>query len=169
MTRLVSLLAALFVAGPAAAQVATVPLQSFWQGLTPDTTLTLSVSLYGYTSSQTVPRMLSSQTVQLAPIVLYQSQIQAQFPGFSKADMTVMQVVVHATADAPTFHSTVQTVAPKQPLAIKVPAGNKLWLVYSAPTGQQGTLRFYVGTPPPTATGAATTGATTMIAAAAAH
>ncbi len=163
MKRFVLLLAALLVAAPAAAQVATIPVQSFWQMLTPGTTLTLSVSLYGYTSNQAVPRVLSSQTVTLPPISLLQPQIQAQFPGFGKADMTVMQLVVHSTADAPTFHSTLEAVAPKQPLAVKVPAGSKLWVVYAAPTGQQGTLQFYVGTPPPSATttGTATTAATT--------
>ena len=63
-----------------------------------------------------------------------------------------MQLVVKSTIETPTFQTTTETVAPKQPLAINVPAGQRLWVVYSAPAGQQGQLRFYVGTPPPGST-----------------
>ena len=143
---------ALFVAWPAAAQIATVPVGSLTQILTKDTTLALAVSLYGYTAKSPTPRLLANQTLKLAPVSLLQPEVRAEFPGYQDAALTVMQLVVKSTIETPTFQTTTETVAPKQPLSINVPAGQRLWVVYSAPAGQQGQLRFYVGTPPPGST-----------------
>ena len=149
MKRFALLLATGLFAVPAAAQVATVPAPSLSQAFAPDTTLTVSVSLFGYTTKSQVPHLLSKQTVQLPAISLLQPEVRAEFPGLPNVGMTVMQLVMKATADAPTFHSQNETIAPKQPLKISVPAGKKVWVIYATPNGQQPSLRFYVGDPPP--------------------
>ena len=154
MKRLALAYVALLVAAPAAAQNQTVPVQSLGQGLTSASgvALTTNVSLYGYTNKSQIPRVFKSQTVNLGSISVLQPEFCAQFPGFKDAEMTVMQLDVISTADASTFHANVETITPKKPLAVKVPAGKQLWVVYSAPISEQGQLRFYVGTPPPAPT-----------------
>jgi hypothetical protein len=148
-SRLAFLCGALLVAAPAGAQTLTVPIHSLWQPWTADFSVTTSVSLYGYTSKSAMPRVLRKQTVRLGTATLLQPEFRAEFAGLSDAEMTVMQLIVKSTADTPTFHADVETIAPKKPLSVKVPAGKKLWVVYRAPAGAQGELRFYVGTPPP--------------------
>lgn len=148
-SRLAFLLVALLVAAPATAQTVTVPIHSLWQPWTKDFSVSTSVSLYGYTNRSPMPRVLRRQTVKLGTATLLQPEFRAEFDGLSDADMTVMQLIVKSTADTPTFHADVETIAPKQPLSVKVPRGKKLWVVYRAPAGAQGELRFYVGTPPP--------------------
>jgi hypothetical protein len=157
MTKRLALALILLVAWPAAAQVATIPVGSLTQTSAKDTTLTLALSLYGYTSQSATPRLLPSPTVKLAPISLLQTEVRAEFPASTVAT-TLMQLVVKSTIEAPTYQTTSETVAPKQPLKITVPAGQKLWVVYNAPTGQQGQLKFYVGTPPPGSTAPPSTG-----------
>ena len=154
MKRLALAYVALLVAAPAAAQNQTVPVQSLGEGLTSASgvALTTNVSLYGYTNKSQIPRVFRSQTVNLGSISVLQPEFCAQFPGFKDAEMTVMQLDVISTADASTFHANVETITPKKPLAVKVPAGKQLWVVYSAPISEQGQLRFYVGTPPPAPT-----------------
>ncbi len=144
---------ALLVASPAGAQVVTVPVQSLWQGPSSGVTFTTTVGIYGYTSKSSIPHIL--QTVKLGSTAPLQSEFRAEFPGFKGAEMTVMQLKVKSTADGSTFHSDFQTITPTKPLAINVPAGKKLWVVYKAPVGQEGELRFYVGSPPPAPTTAA--------------
>jgi hypothetical protein len=148
-SRLAFLLSALLVAAPATAQTLTVPIHSLWQPWTKEFSVTTSVSLYGYTNKRPMPRVLRKTTVNLGTATLLQPEFRAEFDGFSDAEMTVMQLVVKSTADTPTFHADVETIAPKQPVSVKVPPGKKLWVVYRAPVGAQGELRFYVGTPPP--------------------
>jgi hypothetical protein len=148
------LLVAFAMGAPAVAQVATVPAPSFAQGLTKDTTLSVSVTLFGYTTRSQIPHLLTRQTVKLPPVSLLQQEVRVEFPGYERSAMTVMQMVVKTTAESPTFQSTTEAVTPKQPVKITVPAGQKLWVVYSQPTGQQAKMRFYVGTPPPTTTAA---------------
>ena len=147
--KLVVVLVALLAAVPASAQVATVPVHSLRQSLGGDVTLTTSVSIYGTTSKSRFPHVLQRQKVKLQSMSLLQPEFRAEFPGLRDADMFVMQLVVNSNAEAPTFSSDSQTVTPKTPLSIKVPAGKKLWVVYTAPAGQPGELRFYVGSPPP--------------------
>jgi hypothetical protein len=149
LSRLASLVT-LLIAAPAGAQVVTVPIHSLWQPWTAEFSITSSVSLYGYTSKSSMPRVLRRQAVTLGTATLLQPEFRAEFDGFRDAEMTVMQLIVKSTADAPTFHAAVETIAPKKPVSVKVPAGQKLWVVYRAPAGAQGELRFYVGTPPPT-------------------
>lgn len=149
-SRVAFLFVAFLVAAPAAAQTPiVVPIHSLWQPWTKEFSVTTSVSLYGYTSKRAMPRVLRSTTVNLGAATLLQPEFRAEFDGYSDADMTVMQLVVKSTADTPTFHADVETITPKQPLSVKVPRGKKLWVVYRAPAGAQGELRFYVGTPPP--------------------
>jgi hypothetical protein len=147
--RLLVVFVALLAVVPASAQVATVPVHSLRQSLTGDVKLMTSVSIYGYTSRSPIPRVLQRQTVKLRSISLLQPEFRAEFPGLKDAEMTVMQLVVNSKAEAPTFSSDSQTITPKTPLSIKVPPGQKLWVVYTAPVGQPGALRFYVGSPPP--------------------
>jgi hypothetical protein len=142
------LFVALLVAAPASAQVATVPVQTPEQFLSAGTNLTLSVGIFGYTSNSSTPRILSQQTINLPPLSLLERQVCAEFPGYRNASMTMMQLVLKSSADGSTFHSDTELVTPKQPLSIKVNAGKKAWAVYSAPQGQQATLRFYVSDPP---------------------
>ena len=72
---------ALFVAWPAMAQVATVPVGSLTQISTTSTMLTLAVSLYGHTrQSPTFPRLLPNWTKTLAPTSLLQPEVCADFP-----------------------------------------------------------------------------------------
>jgi hypothetical protein len=141
---------ALIAAWPATAQVVTIPVQSLWQGLSSGVALTTTVGIYGYTSKSKIPHVL--QTVKLGSISPLQSEFRAEFPGLRSAEMTVMQLKVKSTAEGSTFHTDFQTITPTKPLAINVPAGKKLWVVYKAPVGQQGELRFYVGSPPPAPT-----------------
>ena len=82
MKRLALVHVALFVAWPAAAQIATVPVGSLTQTLTKDTTLALAVSLYGYTAKSPTPRLLANQTLKLAPVSLLQPEVRAEFPGY---------------------------------------------------------------------------------------
>jgi hypothetical protein len=152
--RLVLACVALLTAWPAMGQVVTVPVQSLWQGLTSGVTLATSVSIYGYTSKSAIPHIL--QKVDLGPISPLQSELRAEFPGFKSVSMTVMQLKLNSTASGSTFQSDVQTVTPTKPLAVSVPAGQKLWVVYKAPIGQPGQLSFYVGSPPPSPTATST-------------
>lgn len=145
---LVALCVTLLAAAPAGAQIASVPVQPFGQPLTVDTSVTVSVDIFGYTSTSKIPRILAKQTVSLPAASLLEPQLCAEFPGYRNASMTVMQVVLKSTVEAPTYRSDVETVTPKQPLSINVKAGKKLWAVYTAPAGQQATLRFYVDEPP---------------------
>jgi hypothetical protein len=152
MNRSSFLVAALLVATPAAAQVATVPapaipLKSLAQGWGTDITTSISVTLFGYTPSQQIPHLLTNQTAKIAPLSLLQTQFSVEFPA-NTTNMTVTQMVVKSTASASTFQSTMETITPPKPLAIQVPAGQKVWVVYKAPQGQQATLNFHVGTAP---------------------
>jgi hypothetical protein len=152
MKRSLLLVAALLVATPAVAQVATVPapaipIESLMQGWGTDVTTSISVTLFGYTPSQQIPHLLTKQTAKIAPVSLLQKQFSVEFPA-NASNMTVMQVVVKSTASAPTFQSTMETITPPKPLAIQVPAGKKMWVVYKAPQAQQATLNFHVGTAP---------------------
>jgi hypothetical protein len=153
MKSLAALCVTLFVAAPVSAQVTTLSVPSPEQSLTADTRLTLSVGLFGSTSSSSMPRILSQQTVNLPSSSLLQREVCVEFPGYPNASMTVMQVVLKSAIEASNYHSDIETVMPKQPLspAIKVDRRKKLWVVYSAPVGQEATLRLYANEPPPAA------------------
>jgi hypothetical protein len=152
MKRSLFLVAALLVATPAVAQVATIPapaipIESLTKGWGTDVTTSISVTLFGYTPSQQIPHLLTKQTTKIAPLSLLQQQFTVEFPA-NTTNMTVMQMVVKSTASAPTFQSNMETITPPKPLAIQVPAGKKVWVVYKAPQGQQATINFHVGTAP---------------------
>jgi hypothetical protein len=151
MIKRLALALILLVAWPAAAQVKTVAVASLTQPSAKDTTLALTVSLYGYTKGG-VPRAL--QTVTVAPVSLVQTEIRAEFPA-SNVEVWLTQLVAKATVNGSTYQTTAETVAPTQPMNHLVVPGNKVWAVYNS---QQGQLKFYVGTPPPGSTTPPSTG-----------
>jgi hypothetical protein len=148
--------AALLVTAPAAAQVATIPapaipVKSLALGWGSDVKTSVSVTLYGYTAKSQIPQLLTKQTATIPPASLLSTQFSVEFPADSTTSVTLMQMVIKTTSDAPTFQAKSETVTPKKPLAVQVPAGKKVWAVYNAPLGKEATVRFYVGTPPPAA------------------
>jgi len=154
MKRFALAAAALLVAAPVAAQVATIPapaipIKSLTQEWNSDVATSISVTLYGYTPTSTNPRLLNKQTAAIPVASLLKTQFTVEFPA-NTTEMTVMQMVVKSTSNAASFQAKSETVTPKTPLSIKVPAGQKMWAVYNAPQDKVATVSLYVGTPPAT-------------------
>ena len=155
MKRLALAYVALLVAWPAAAQVATVPVGSLMQTSTTSATLTLvgeSPRVHGYIRQYGLAPEPDREACAHRPAPTRDPRRVPRREHEHEGDATG-RPIDHREPDIPNQCRDARAAS----VPIDVPAGQRLKVVYSVPSGQQGQLRFYVGAPTPPA-GAAPSG-----------